>query len=69
MGVRRETNLENNEYYSVPSLSNAPGYQNLLAIWGNDSQLKKKKTFKIKNVFSFFCIFNSILKVVSKFLD
>ena len=44
MGVRRETNLENNEYYSVPSLSNAPGY--LLSIWGNDSQLKKKKNFQ-----------------------
>ena len=55
MGVRRETNLENNEYYSVPSLSNAPGYQNLLAIWGNDSQLKKKKKLsKLKMYFLFF---------------
>ena len=44
MGVGRETNLENNEYYSVPSLSNAPEYQNLLAIWGNYSKLKKKNS-------------------------
>ena len=56
MGVGKETNLENNEYYSVPSLSNAPGYQNLLAILGNYSQLKKK-TFKIKNIKIYFLLF------------
>lgn len=42
MGVGREKNLKDNWYYSVPSLSNAPGYQNQLAILGKYSKLKKK---------------------------
>lgn len=54
MGVGKETNLENNEYYSVPRLSNAPGYQNLLAIW---EIILKKKPFKIKNVKIYFLLF------------
>lgn len=40
-GVGSGENPKDNEYYSVLSLSNAPGYKNLLAILGKYSKLLK----------------------------